>query len=307
MRVGVGLPISESFRYQQIREFALIADQGGLDSIWAADHLFHEPANGPRRGIWENWTIMTALAEATQRVEFGPLVMCVPFRSPGMIAWQANALDEVSGGRFVLGLGAGWHEPEFSAFGFEFDRVSLFSDSLEVIAPLLRTGRVDFDGEYANGHATLWPRGPRPNGPPLMIASFGPRMMKLTARWADRFNTAWYGRPDEEFRSEIAKLRAACTEVGRDPAEIEVSAGVTLLDDATAATRQGGQFITGSAEAVAAALAAWRDEGVDEVMCRPEPATPEMYELVASAAELLRAASSQPEVNVVGFDRTVPR
>jgi alkanesulfonate monooxygenase SsuD/methylene tetrahydromethanopterin reductase-like flavin-dependent oxidoreductase (luciferase family) len=291
MRVGVGLPISESFRYQQIREFALIADRGGLDSIWAADHLFHQPPGGPQRGVWENWTIMTALAEATERVEFGPLVMCAPFRNPGMIAWQANALDEVSGGRFVLGLGCGWHEPEFSAFGFEFERrVSLFSDSLEVIAPLLRTGRVDYDGKYASGHATLAPRGPRPGGPPLMIAAFGPRMMKLTARWADRYNTAWYGRPDDEFRGEIAKLRAACAEVGRDPADIEVSAGLTLLDEATAATRQGGQFITGSAEDVAGALAAWRDEGVNEVMCRPEPATADMYRLVVRAAEIFRSS-----------------
>jgi len=290
MRVGVGLPISESFRYQQIRDFALIADQGGLDSIWAADHLFHQPENGPRRGIWENWTIMTALAEATQRVEFGPLVMCAPFRNPGMIAWQANALDEVSGGRFVLGLGAGWHQPEFSAFGFEFEhRVSLFSDSLEVIAPLLRTGRVDYDGKYAIGHATLTPRGPRPGGPPLMIAAFGPRMMKLTAQWADRYNTAWYGLPDEEFRGEMAKLRAACETLGRDPSEIEVSVGLTVLNDETAATRSGDQYVKGPAEALAESLDVWRREGVTEVMCRPEPQTAEMYEMIVRAADILRA------------------
>lgn len=291
MRVGVGLPISESFRYQQIRDLALIADQGGLDSIWAADHLFHQPENGPRRGIWENWTIMTALAEATARVEFGPLVMCAPFRNPGMIAWQANALDEVSGGRFVLGLGCGWHEPEFSAFGFEFEhRVSLFSDSLEVIAPLLRTGQVDYDGEFASGHATLTPRGPRPSGPPLMIAAVGPRMMRLTAQWADRFNAAWYGLPDEEFRGEIAKLRAACEARGRDPAEIEVSVGLTVLNEVTAAARSGDQFLMGPAEALAESLDAWRQEGVAEVMCRPEPQTAEMYELIVRAAEMVRAA-----------------
>ena len=287
VRVGVGLPISESVRYQQIRELALIADQGGLNSIWAADHLFHEPESGPRRGIWENWTIMTALAEATQRVEFGPLVMCAPFRNPGMIAWQANALDEVSDGRFVLGLGAGWHKPEFDAFGFEFEhRVSLFADSLEVLVPLLRTGRVDYDGKFASGHATLYPRGPRPAGPPIMIAAFGPRMMKITARWADRFNTAWYGRPDEEFRGEIDKLRAACAEVGRDPSEIEISAGLTVLNEERAAGRTDG-YLMGPPEALAEALAEWREEGVAEVMCRPEPSTPEMYELVVRAKEML--------------------
>jgi alkanesulfonate monooxygenase SsuD/methylene tetrahydromethanopterin reductase-like flavin-dependent oxidoreductase (luciferase family) len=288
MRVGVGLPIGERFRYQEIRELALIAEQGGLDSIWAADHLFHEPADGPRRGIWENWTFMTALAEATQRVRFGPLVMCAPFRHPGMIAWQANALDEVSNGRFVLGLGAGWHEPEFAAFGFEFEhRVSLFADSLAIIAPLLRTGRVDYDGRFASGHATLHPRGPRSAGPPIMVAAFGPRMLRLTAKWADMFNTAWFGRPSAKFRDEIANLRAACEAEGRDPAEIEISVGLTILDNEPVARRKDDEFVTGPPEAIAEALAAWREEGVAEVMCRPEPQTAQMHERVVRAKELL--------------------
>jgi alkanesulfonate monooxygenase SsuD/methylene tetrahydromethanopterin reductase-like flavin-dependent oxidoreductase (luciferase family) len=289
----VGLPIGErgdpprAVGYGQIRELALIAEQGGLDSIWAADHLFHQPATGSRRGLWENLTVMAALAEATERVEFGPLVLCTPFRNPGMIAWQANTLDEVSNGRFVLGLGAGWHEPEFAAFGFEFDhRVSLFADSLEVLVPLLRESRVDYDGRFASGHALLSPRGPRPKGPPIMIAAFGPRMMKLTARWADRFNTAWYGRPDDEFRGEIANLRAACDSLGRDLAEIHISVGLTVLNDATAAGRAD-NFLKGPPEALAEVFGAWRDEGVAEVICRPEPATPEMYELLARAAETL--------------------
>ena len=291
----MGLPIGErgdppqAVRYSQIRELALIAEQGGLDSIWAADHLFHQPPTGARRGVWENLTVMTALAEATKRVEFGPLVLCTPFRNPGMIAWQANTLDEVSNGRFVLGLGAGWHEPEFAAFGFEFEhRVSLFADSLEVLVPLLREGKVDYDGRFASGHTTLAPRGPRPAGPPIMIAAFGPRMMKITARWADRFNTAWYGRPDDEYRGEIAKLRAACEAQGRQLADIHISVGLTVLSEERATGRTD-SFLTGSAEALADALALWRDEGVDEVICRPEPSTPEMYELIVRAAEMLRA------------------
>jgi alkanesulfonate monooxygenase SsuD/methylene tetrahydromethanopterin reductase-like flavin-dependent oxidoreductase (luciferase family) len=191
----------------------------------------------------------------------------------------------------VLGLGAGWHEPEFAAFGFEFEhRVSLFADSLEVLVPLLREGQVDYDGQFASGHATLSPRAPRPAGPPIMIAAFGPRMMKITARWADRFNTAWYGRPDDEFRGEIAKLRAACEAYGRDLAEVHVSAGLTVLNELTAAGRSD-RFLSGPAEVLADGLAAWRDEGVAEVICRPEPATPEMYELIVRAAELLRTRS----------------
>src|SRR5215212_2727203 len=222
MRIGVVLPIGERgdppkvVRYAQIRELALIAEAGGLDSIWAADHLFHEPPDGPRRGLWENWTVLAALAEATERVELGPLVMCTPFRNPGMIAWQANALDEVSGGRLVLGMGAGWHEPEFAAFGFEFDhRVSLFADSLAIIGPLLRAGRVDYEGRYALGQTEMAPRGPRPNGPPIMISAFAPRMIRLAAEWADRYNTVWHGQPNDKFNQDVDHLRTACDERDR--------------------------------------------------------------------------------------------
>jgi alkanesulfonate monooxygenase SsuD/methylene tetrahydromethanopterin reductase-like flavin-dependent oxidoreductase (luciferase family) len=296
MRIGVGLPIGErgdppkAVRYREIRQLALMAEQGGLDSIWAADHIFHQPQVGTRRGLWENLTVLTALAEATERVEVGPLVLCTPFRNPGMIAWQANALDEVSNGRFVLGLGAGWHEPEFSAFGFEFDhRVSFFADALAIISPLLRSGQVDHDGRYASGHATLSPRGPRPAGPPIMIAASGPRMMRLAARWADRFNTAWYGLPDEDFRRDVANLQAACAELGRDPAEIEISAGIDVFDAATAAGRPGSSHLVASGDELADGLAAWRAIGVAEVICRPYPPTPAMLETIIGAAQTLRA------------------
>ena len=292
MRIGVGLPINERYRFKEIRDLALIAEEGGLDSMWAADHLFHDPPSGPRRGLWENWTVMTALAQATNRVELGPLVLCVPFRNPGMIAWQAHTLDEVSNGRFVLGLGSGWHEPEFAAFGFEFEhRVGLFADALAIIAPLLRDRKVDYDGQFASGHATLPAGGPRPKGPPIMVAAFKPRMMRLAAQWADRYNTVWYGLPNDEYRENVANLRTACEALGRDPNDIEISAGLTVLDSDAAAGRSDSDFLTGPPEALAEALAAWRNEGVAEVMCRPEPSTAAMYELIVRAREILGAAT----------------
>lgn len=299
MRIGLCLPIGErgdpprAVRYSAIRELALLAESGGLDSIWVADHLFHQPPTGARRGVWENWTILSALAEATQRVALGPLVLCTPFRNPGMLAWQANTLEEVSAGRLVLGLGCGWHEPEFRAFGYDFDhRVSVFADTLAILVPLLREGKVDYDGRFASGHAELAPRGPRPAGPPIMISAVRPRMMRLTAQWADRYNTVWYGRPNDAFAEDVRNLRNACAERGRDAGEIEISAGLGVLDDEAASKRKDSDFLSASPDEIAEAFAAWRDEGVAEVMCRPDPATPAMAEKVIRAAEIFRRGSA---------------
>lgn len=299
MRVGVALPVGEdpdrgrtALSYRELREIALGTEACGLDSVWLADHLFYQRADDPPLGLWESWTILTALAEATERVELGHLVVCFPFRNPGITAWMANTLDEVSGGRFVLGLGCGWHEPEFRAFGFDFDhRVGVFADSLEVTIPLLRQGDTDHDGRFAVGHAELRPRGPRPAGPPILIASKAPRMNRLAARWAERWNTAWYGPPAEPFWQRRDALHAACEGLGRDPTEIEITVGLRVSEES--ALTEGddrARVLTGGAEQIADGLAAWRGEGVAEVMCRLDPSTPQMVERLARAAELMRAS-----------------
>jgi alkanesulfonate monooxygenase SsuD/methylene tetrahydromethanopterin reductase-like flavin-dependent oxidoreductase (luciferase family) len=292
VRIGLCLPIGErgserqTTPYSRMRELALLAEHGGLDSIWVADHLFFDSGDGPVRGSWESLSILGALAEATTRVELGPLVLCTPFRNPGMIAWTANTLDAVSGGRFVLGMGAGWHQPEFDAFGFEFDhRVSVFSDTLEVVMPLLREGTVEYDGKWASGHAELRPPGPRRSGPSVMIAGSKPRMLSLTARWADRWNSVWYGLPTDEFRDERGRLEQACEASGRDPRTIEVSAGIVIQDPRTI-DRNDSDAIVGSAEQIADALAAWREEGVSEVMCRMEPPSTGLADEIVRGAEI---------------------
>jgi alkanesulfonate monooxygenase SsuD/methylene tetrahydromethanopterin reductase-like flavin-dependent oxidoreductase (luciferase family) len=272
-----------------MRELALIAEHGGMDSIWVADHIFFETGEGPVRGAWESIAMLGALAEATSRVEFGPLVFCTPFRNAGMIAWSANTLDHISGGRFVLGLGAGWHQPEFDAFSFEFDhKVSLFEDSLEVMIPLLREGRVDYDGKWASGHAELRPPGTRAGGPPIMLAGSKPRMLGLAAKWADRWNTVWYGLPTDEFRDERSNLDEALAAAGRATTEVEVSAGIVISDPRTV-DANGPEAIVGRAENIAEALVAWRDEGVAEVMCRMEPPSTAMAEEIVRGMELARA------------------
>src|SRR5215468_7727606 len=162
--------------YETIRATALQAETDGFDSIWLADHLFYRTPGEPTRGIWECWTMLSALAEATKRVEIGPLVLCNSFRNPAILAKMATTADEVSHGRLILGVGAGWHEPEYEAFGLPFaHRVGRFEEALQILRPLLTDGRVDFAGQYYQArNCEIAPRGPRPAGPPLLVGGEGP-------------------------------------------------------------------------------------------------------------------------------------
>ncbi len=232
--VGLVLPLVEgqragsTARWSDLRAMAVRAEEVGFDSIWVVDHLLFRFnlrfGREVRLGAWECWSLLSALAAATQRVQLGTIVACTAFRNPAMLAKMADTVDEISGGRLILGLGAGWHEPEFDAFGYPFDhRVGRFEEALTIIATLLREGAIDFRGKYYQARdCELRPRGPRRTGPPLMIGASGERMLSLTARFADLWN-AWliFGRshPDEipQFR---AKVDAACQQIGRDPASL---------------------------------------------------------------------------------------
>ena len=293
MKIGVAVPISEfgetgsTPSYAAIREFALRAEATGFDSIWLYDHLLFRRPDKPTLGIWEIWTLLSALAEATERVELGTLVLCVPFRNPALLAKMADTLDEVSGGRVILGLGAGWHQPEFDAFGFPFDhKVDRFEEALKIMAPLLREGTVDFTGTYASApNCELRPRGPRPSGPPLLVAARGPRMLRLTAQYADAWNGAWYGNPTN-FEADVATLHAACAEVGRDPATIELTAGVNVsipgFDPDPEESPDPTKVLTGSADEIAAGFAAFAALGVGHLMCGNISTTDELDHLAAA-------------------------
>ena len=297
MKIGLMLPIGEEEAlgrppsFEHLKAMTLAAEAGGLDSVWCADHvLFRSGDDDHTRGIHEAWTLLSALAAVTTRVELGPLVLCVPFRNPAMIAKMAATFDEVSGSRLILGLGCGWHKPEFDAFGLPFDhRVGRFEEALEIILAMLRTGSASFKGRWHHADdANLAPRGPRSNGPPIMIAGKQPRMMELVAQHADQWNAAWYGHPDtaDDLRERLANLRRALDAAGRDPATLTLTAGVFVRvsadDDAPDNAMQG------SPEEIADALAGYSELGISHLIVHLWPRTPEAVTKLAEAAVLVR-------------------
>ena len=237
MRIGVTLPLAEgdtedgrSPTFAETLVYARHAEQLGLDSIWVFDHLLFRSAGEPDEGIREAWTTLVALATVVPRVELGALVMCASFRNPGLMAKMAATLDDLSGGRLILGLGSGWHEPEYDAFGFPFDhRVGRFAEDLEITARLLRREHVSFDGRWRQlDDAVLIPAPER--AVPILVAAKGPRMLRLTATWAEAWNVAWFSRVDDRLRVQLAALDQACTDVGRDPTRLRRTVGLRLDD-----------------------------------------------------------------------------
>ncbi len=247
-------------------------------------------------GAWEPWAILAALAAATTRVELGPLVSCAGYRNPALLAKMADTIDEISGGRVILGLGAGWHEPEFRAFGFPFDhRVSRFEEAIRIIAGLLREGRVDLDGVYHQARdCELRPRGPRRGGPPLLVGTSGPRMLHLTARYADAWNAEW-ANDLNTLRSLSAEVDAACEAEGRGPATLTRTASMMVelpdhgrsgdhwMADIFAAS----QPAAGSAAELAALLRAFAADGISHVQVWLDPNTEAGLEAFAPVLELL--------------------
>jgi probable F420-dependent oxidoreductase len=277
MRFGIALTTLEgglqgrtpSFR--DLRELAQDAEQMGFDSLWMGDHLLYRFPGEEERGLWEVFSILSALAAATTRISLGSLVACTAFRSPALLAKIADTIDEISSGRLILGVGAGWHQPEFEAFGYPFDhRVSRFEEALQVVVPLLRQGRVDFHGRYYQIHdCVLRPRGPSPSGPPLWIGADGPHMLHLAARYADAWNTVWHTDPTA-VKAHAYALQAACSSIGRDPTSIAVTAGVRVRlsssDEGPA-----GEAIAGSPEAIASRLQSFAELGVAHLIVALEP------------------------------------
>jgi probable F420-dependent oxidoreductase len=301
IRIGVQLPeVEREVRWPELLDMARAIDDLGFDGLWVGEHLLYRWPNRPARGPWEAWTLMAALAAVTTNVTIGPLVACTSFHNPALLAKQAATIDEIAGGRFVLGLGAGWNETEFRAFGFPYEgRVARFEEAFTIIRTLLQEGAVDFEGRFYQARdCELLPR-PRPGGPPLLIGSNGPRMLRIALPHASAWNT-WYA-DTENTPAGVAALNAivddACRDVGRDPGEIRRTVAVhvrlpggkgrTMGDDATASRIVP---LEGSPEAMADELRAYAAAGVDEVQAVLDPIDRPSIERFAQVVPVLDGA-----------------
>ncbi len=296
MKVGVQLPeVEYEIAFRDVVSMAQLAEQVGFDALWLGDHLLYELEVGPR-GPWEVWTTLAALAASTERIELGPLVASTCFHAPALLAKMAATVDAVSDGRLILGLGAGWNQREYTAFGFPFDnRVDRFAEAFTIIRTLLRDGEIDFHGAYYEvTDSVLHPRSPRPGGPPLLIGSIGPRMQAITLPHVDAWNVWWsdYGNTAEGFASVKATVDARLEEIGRAGAVEATCAVYVKLPQGTG--RQMGDYPTtsapleGSPDEIADQLRAFEAAGADAVQLVVDPIVAASVEWLGDVVARLR-------------------
>ncbi len=294
LRVGVQLPeVERDVRWPELVAMARAAEEVGFDSIWLGDHLLYRLDGRPERGPWDAWTMLAGLAAATERVRLGPLVACLGFHPPGLLARAAAAVDEISGGRLVLGVGAGWNRAEFEAFGLPFDhRVDRFEEAFTIVRRLLSGERVTLDGRHSRVEdAVLLPAPAR--RPTTMIGSNGDRMLAIALPHVDGWNT-WYdgtGNSSEGFARASAKVTAAAERAGRNPAEIDRSACAFVVLDRDApdarAISKDHPPVEGPPDRIAAHLRELADAGADEAILVVHPITERSIRDLAETLALL--------------------
>jgi probable F420-dependent oxidoreductase len=276
LRVGIQLPeVEREVRWPEYAALARAAEEVGFDSIWLGDHLLYRGDGRAERGPWDVWTSLAALAAVTARVELGPLVACLAFHPPGILARAAAAVDEISGGRLVAGVGAGWNEPEFRAFGIPFDaRVSRFAEAFEIVRRLLGGERVTFHGRFHDVEdAVLLPRPAR--RPPLMVGATGERMLALTLPHVDAWNTWYdqYGNTPDGFARLNARVDEAVERAGRAPSEVGRSACVLAAVGGGSGERPVEPQAPPVVGDVAGHLRALAEAGADEAILVVDPIT----------------------------------
>lgn len=309
LKVGLIVPFGldadgKTQRWNEIIAMARHAEAAGFDSLWFPEHLFFDLGaiagnDEERLGLWDCWSILTALGAVTTRVQIGTFVACTNFRNPALLAKMADTVDEITGGRLILGLGGGYHEPEFRAYGYPTDHlVGRFEEALTIIHSLLRNNRLDFEGKYYTVRdCELQPRALRQGGPPILVGARKPRMLRLAARFADYWNTSYIQEPDK-IAEERQKVDAACAKANRDPATLQRTVGMIVdlpgayagwLGDALRKYRfRFGSPVSGPPEEIASRLRAISQEGVGHVQLFLEPNTMAGIDAFAPVLESLR-------------------
>jgi probable F420-dependent oxidoreductase len=295
VRVGIQLPeVEREVRWPEYAAMARAAEEVGFDSIWVGDHYLYRADGRTERGPWEAWTLLAALAGITERVALGPLVACLGFHTPGILAKMAATVDEIGGGRLVLGVGAGWNATEFRAFGVSFDRrVARFEESFEVVRRLLGGERVTFHGRFVDlDDAVLLPTPLR--RPTLMLGSSGDRMLSIALPYVDAWNTWYeeYGNTPDGYAAMHARVSAACERAGRDPVDVLRSVCSLVVLDPGACERtvpEGVHRVTGSPTDVAEHVRALADAGADEVILVVDPITEPSIRTLGDALTVLDA------------------
>jgi alkanesulfonate monooxygenase SsuD/methylene tetrahydromethanopterin reductase-like flavin-dependent oxidoreductase (luciferase family) len=297
--IGLVLPVWDSFvdgsttRWVDIRELALRAEELGFDTVWVADELLWRSSEGKPQGWWECVAMTGAVAAATSRVKVGTWILSALHRNPGITAKAVETIDEISGGRFVFGLGSGHAGSQAHAFGLPEDHIyGRFEEAVEIIVPLLRQGRADFEGTFhAARDLEHRPVGPRPGRIPIMIGAKGPKMLRLAALHADIWS--WYTEERSdlvEFGPRLAALEAACTDAGRDPATIGKSAGIVVEPTSISGSEAVlGMPVRGSAEEIADAMRAFGAAGFTNLEVIVWPSTLAAVDAMAPVLELLDA------------------
>jgi alkanesulfonate monooxygenase SsuD/methylene tetrahydromethanopterin reductase-like flavin-dependent oxidoreductase (luciferase family) len=296
MKIGVVLPVGGSDGpggtvpgWRDTLAVARAVEDQGLDSGWIPDHFFYRAEDGREVGMNEAWTMLTAVAASTSRIEIGPIVLCASFRNPGITAKMAAALDDVSNGRLILGVGCGWHEPEYTAFGLPFDRrVGRFEEWLEILARLLRSERVTLAGEFHQADdAVLVPPPQRPI--PILIAATRPRMLRLTARWADAWNTAWFGEPNDRLKERLADFDAAVEAEARPSGPPERTIGIMIRDpDQPPVEEPEEEAFAGDIDGIARLLERYAKLDAGHVIASLEPISTRSVERLGEAARQFR-------------------
>jgi probable F420-dependent oxidoreductase len=298
LKVGILLPVAEyrfagrAPRWSDLLTMARVAEDAGFDSLWVVDHLLVRAPGQPPEGVWECWSLVSALAASTRRIQIGTLVVCANWRNPALLAKMAETVDEISGGRLVLGLGAGNTEDEFRTFGFPWEaRVSRFAEAIQIVHALLRQGDVDFEGRYYRARdCELRPRGPRAGGPPILVGGYGRRMLELAGQYADLWNTYYShtGNRASGLAPLLKAVDAACVAVGRDPQTLERTASVLVgLPAHGPIYGVAAEPLSGSPEELAAEFRAYARAGISHLQLRVEPNTPAGIEQVAPVLESL--------------------